>query len=352
MEISSNGKPIYFNLGFNPLLNLIEKNNYSQVFVLVDEHTSELCLPILRDGLGDFQNYSIIETQAGEQHKTIDFCIGIWNTLLDFNADRKSLLINLGGGVVTDMGGFIAATFKRGIDFVNIPTTLLSQVDASVGGKTGIDLDENKNMIGTFSIPEAVFIESEFLETLPKREILSGFAEIIKHGLIADDVLFDQILNSNLESIHPDLIIKSVTIKNKIVEHDPKEKGLRKILNFGHTIGHAIETYSLQNDPQPLNHGEAIVVGMLCEAYISTVVNKLTPEELNIIVDFLLKIYPKYSLEENAFDQILLTLAYDKKNENHQLMFSLLNRIGDCDFNINVSNELIIESLNFYQDLK
>lgn len=352
MEISSNGKPIYFNLGFEPLLNLIEKNNYSQVFVLVDEHTSELCLPILREGLGDFQNYSIIETQAGEQHKTIDFCIGIWNTLLDFNADRKSLLINLGGGVVTDMGGFIAATFKRGIDFVNIPTTLLSQVDASVGGKTGIDLDENKNMIGTFSIPEAVFIESEFLETLPKREILSGFAEIIKHGLIADDVLFDQILNSNLESIHPDLIIKSVTIKNKIVEHDPKEKGLRKILNFGHTIGHAIETYSLQNDPQPLNHGEAIVVGMLCEAYISTVVNKLTPEELNIIVDFLLKIYPKYSLEENAFDQILLTLAYDKKNENHQLMFSLLNRIGDCDFNINVSNELIIESLNFYQDLK
>lgn len=352
MEISSNGKPIYFNLGFNPLLNLIEKNNYSQVFVLVDEYTSELCLPILRDGLGDFQNYSIIETQAGEQHKTIDFCIGIWNTLLDFNADRKSLLINLGGGVVTDMGGFIAATFKRGIDFVNVPTTLLSQVDASVGGKTGIDLDENKNMIGTFSIPEAVFIESEFLETLPSREILSGFAEIIKHGLIADEVLFNQILNSNLENIHPDLIIKSVIIKNKIVEHDPKEKGLRKILNFGHTIGHAIETYSLQNDPQPLNHGEAIVVGMVCEAYISTVVNKLTPEELNIIVDLFLKIYPKYNIEENAFDQILLTLAHDKKNENHQLLFSLLNRIGDCDFNIKVSNELIIESLKFYKDLK
>lgn len=352
MEISSNGKPIYFNLGFNPLLNLIEKNNYSQVFVLVDEHTSELCLPILRDGLGDFQNYSIIETQAGEQHKTIDFCIGIWNTLLDFNADRKSLLINLGGGVVTDMGGFIAATFKRGIDFVNVPTTLLSQVDASVGGKTGIDLDENKNMIGTFSIPEAVFIESEFLETLPSREILSGFAEIIKHGLIADEVLFNQILNSNLENIHPDLIIKSVIIKNKIVEHDPKEKGLRKILNFGHTIGHAIETYSLQNDPQPLNHGEAIVVGMVCESYISTVVNKLTPEELNIIVDFLLKIYPKYNLEEKAFEQILLTLTHDKKNENHQLLFSLLNRIGDCDFNINVTNELIIESLKFYKDLK
>lgn len=352
MEISSNGKPIYFNLGFNPLLNLIEKNNYSQVFVLVDEHTSELCLPILRDGLGDFQNYSIIETQAGEQHKTIDFCIGIWNTLLDFNADRKSLLINLGGGVVTDMGGFIAATFKRGIDFVNVPTTLLSQVDASVGGKTGIDLDENKNMIGTFSIPEAVFIESEFLETLPSREILSGFAEIIKHGLIADEVLFNQILNSNLENIHPDLIIKSVIIKNKIVEHDPKEKGLRKILNFGHTIGHAIETYSLQNDPQPLNHGEAIVVGMVCESYISTVVNKLIPEELNIIVDFLLKIYPKYNLEEKAFEQILLTLTHDKKNENHQLLFSLLNRIGDCDFNINVSNELIIESLKFYKDLK
>lgn len=352
MEISSNGKPIYFNLGFNPLLNLIEKNNYSQVFVLVDEHTSELCLPILRDGLGDFQNYSIIETQAGEQHKTIDFCIGIWNTLLDFNADRKSLLINLGGGVVTDMGGFIAATFKRGIDFVNVPTTLLSQVDASVGGKTGIDLDENKNMIGTFSIPEAVFIESEFLETLPSREILSGFAEIIKHGLIADEVLFNQILNSNLENIHPDLIIKSVIIKNKIVEHDPKEKGLRKILNFGHTIGHAIETYSLQNDPQPLNHGEAIVVGMVCESFISTVVNKLTPEELNIIVDFLLKIYPKYNLEEKAFEQILLTLTHDKKNENHQLLFSLLNRIGDCDFNINVTNELIIESLKFYKDLK
>src|SRR5690606_32174448 len=206
---------------------------------------------------------------AGEENKNIDFCIGIWKMLLDFGAERNSLLINLGGGVVTDMGGFAASTYKRGIDFVQIPTTLLSQVDASIGGKTGIDLDTVKNIIGTFTQPEAVYINVDFLNTLDKRQLVSGFAEMIKHDFIFDASYFEDLKGFSFDRPDEDLIYRSVGIKNEVVKQDPKESGLRKILNFGHTIGHAVETYSIDNDDNPLLHGEAIAVGMICEAYLS-----------------------------------------------------------------------------------
>lgn len=208
--LTSAGHSVYFESNFEALKTLVESGKYSKVFILADENTSEICLPVFQSLMDDFGDFDLIETSAGEENKNIDFCIGIWKTLLDFEADRKSLMINLGGGVITDMGGFIASTYKRGIDFINVPTTLLSQVDASVGGKTGIDIDNVKNMVGTFTLPQMVFIETEFLKTLPQRELLSGFAEMIKHGLIYDKAYYEKLKTTNYLTPSADDIYRSV----------------------------------------------------------------------------------------------------------------------------------------------
>ena len=347
-KIESSGHNIYFETGLAPLSDIIESGTYSKVFVFADRNTSESCLPVFQEMLGDFTAFDLIETDPGEENKNIDFCIGIWKTLLDFEADRKCLMINLGGGVITDMGGFVASTYKRGIDFINIPTTLLSQVDASVGGKTGIDIDNVKNMVGTFTLPKAVFIETKFLATLSKRELLSGFAEMIKHGLIVDRVYYEQLKDCEYEHIPAEAIHRSVAIKNEVVTEDPQERGLRKILNFGHTIGHAVETYSLINDKSPLTHGEAIAIGMVCEAYLSSTNNTLSQEELKDVSSYVLKHYPKYQIKEQSFEGLLAFMQSDKKNEGGQIMFSLLSKIGTCDYNCRVATSDILASLNYY----
>jgi 3-dehydroquinate synthase len=308
-------------------------------------------LPVIQAAIPDIVDYDIIEVDPGEENKNIDFCNGVWKTMLDFGADRKALMMNLGGGVVTDMGGFAASTYKRGIDFLNVPTTLLSQVDASVGGKTGIDLDNVKNIIGTFSQPKAVFISNKFLETLDDRQILSGFAEVIKHGLIKDKDLFIRCKAVNLPEIPEGLVYDSVVIKNSVITEDPTEKGIRKILNFGHTIGHAIEGYSLVNDVNPLLHGEAIAIGMVCEAYLSYKFNNLEKSELDEIVSYLQSIYPSYQLNSAIYPELLDLMKNDKKNEGNKLGFALLRSIGDCDFNKFVEEDAIVESLDFYQTL-
>lgn len=350
-KIDSAGHSIYFETRLAFLAEIIASEKYSKVFVFTDGNTSALCLPVFQQMLGDYTGFDLIETDPGEENKSIDFCIGIWKTLLDFEADRKCLMINLGGGVVTDMGGFAASTYKRGIDFINIPTTLLSQVDASVGGKTGIDIDNVKNMVGTFALPQAVFIEAEFLKTLPKRELLSGFAEMIKHGLIMDKAYYQDLKQSDYEALDTRHIYRSVEIKNEVVTEDPQEKGLRKILNFGHTIGHAIETHSLLNDEKPLTHGEAIAIGMICEAYLSFKNHTLAKEELTDICDYILALYPEYELKKNSFDQLIEFMQSDKKNEGGQIMFSLLHSIGSCDYNRSVSVNAIFESLEYYNGL-
>src|SRR5437868_6959276 len=199
--LQSNNYPIFFENSIEELAKFVKRGHYSRFFLLTDENTAKHCLPVVKDHFAGMDNFDIIEINAGEESKTIDFCIGIWKMLIDFGADRKSLLINLGGGVITDMGGFAASTFKRGIDFVHVPTTLLSQVDASVGGKTGIDIDSIKNIIGTFTQPKAVFIEYDFLKTLPARQILSGLAEMLKHGLIFDGSYWNLLKSSDLQ--HP-----------------------------------------------------------------------------------------------------------------------------------------------------
>lgn len=342
---------IHFESGLTPLKEIFDKNKYSKVFVFADTNTAEHCLPIFRSLLDDLEDFDIIETDPGEENKNIDFCIGIWKTLLDFGADRKCLMINLGGGVITDMGGFVASTYKRGIDFINIPTTLLSQVDASVGGKTGIDVDNVKNMVGTFSLPQAVFIENIFLATLSKRELLSGFAEMIKHGLIADKTYYERLKTSDYKALAPEEIYRSIEIKNEVVTQDPLEKGLRKILNFGHTIGHAVESYALTNSKKPLTHGEAIAIGMVCEAHLSAKYCNLTPNELADISKYILSVYPKYNITTKSFNTLLKLMQSDKKNEDGQIMFSLLDTIGKCTFNRPVTAEDILSSLNYYNGL-
>lgn len=347
-SIDSLGYQVYFEEDLASLEPFIAARDYSHILVLVDINTNDNCLPVLQAAMPNITNYDIIEVDPGEENKNIDYCIGVWKTMLDFGADRKALMINLGGGVVTDMGGFAASTFKRGIDFIHIPTTLLSQVDASVGGKTGIDLDNVKNIVGTFTQPQAVFISTQFLKTLDHRQIASGFAEVIKHGLIKDKKLYEECKRIDLNAIDIAIIHRSVEIKNNVITQDPLEKGLRKILNFGHTIGHAIEGYSLYNDKNPLLHGEAIGIGMICEAWLSHKYLGLSESDLKDISTTFLNIYAPYHYSKDQYSTFLELMKNDKKNESNQIGFALLAAIGDCKFNIYVNEDDIQLALDYY----
>ncbi|MDF2434318.1 MAG: 3-dehydroquinate synthase [Mucilaginibacter sp.] len=349
--IQSDNYPIYFDNSIDELVKFVERGHYSRFFLLTDENTAIHCLPAVKERFDGHDNFDIIEINAGEESKDIDFCIGIWKMLIDFGADRKSLLINLGGGVISDMGGFVASTFKRGIDFVHVPTTLLSQVDASVGGKTGIDIDSIKNIIGTFTQPKAVFIAYDFLKTLPERQILSGAAEMLKHGLITDKAYWEKLKESDLKTPSAELIHWSIEIKNKIVIEDPTEKGIRKALNFGHTVGHAVETNSLINDENPLTHGEAIAIGMICEAYLSHKKIGLSSEELKEIVEVINNLYPVYELHEASHKALCAIMLKDKKNQNGKINCTLLTQIGQCKLDNICTDDELCESLTYYASL-
>lgn len=323
--------------------------NYSRLFILTDENTKEHCLPLVEEVFPS--NTSFFTIEPGEKNKTISTCMLIWAAMTEAQLDRKALFLNIGGGVLGDMGGFCASIYKRGIRFINMPTTLLSQVDASVGGKLGVDFEGLKNHLGVFNEPEMVIVASQFLKTLPPEEIRSGFAEIIKHGLIQDKNYFESLDFENWEkSYWAPLIHHSVKIKKSVVEKDPKEAGLRKILNFGHTIGHAFETYFLDG-PRHLLHGEAIAVGMICEAWLAHQKLSLSKTELEIIQTAFLKVYGKIEILETDLPAVLDFCLQDKKNEGKELMFSLLNSIGDCTYNIPVTREEIKASIYYYQNL-
>ncbi|RYU91374.1 3-dehydroquinate synthase [Mucilaginibacter terrigena] len=349
--IQSDSYPIFFDNSITQLVSFVKQGNYSRVFILTDENTGEHCLPIVKGQLDVLDNFDIIEVNAGEESKTIDFCIGIWKMLIDFGADRKALMINLGGGVITDMGGFVASTYKRGIDFVQVPTTLLSQVDASVGGKTGVDVDGIKNIIGTFTQPKAVFMHGDFLKTLPARQILSGLAEMLKHGLIVDTAYWDKLKTSDLSLPSIELVHRSVEIKNEVVTEDPHEKGIRKALNFGHTIGHAVETYSLMNDEDSLSHGEAIAIGMICEAWLSNKKIGLPDSELAEISQVLNGLYPHYKIKESTFPTLLEHMLKDKKNQNGKINCTLLKHIGQYSIDNNCTDDELCDSLRYYAGL-
>ncbi|MEN8185926.1 MAG: 3-dehydroquinate synthase [Bacteroidota bacterium] len=329
----------------------INKNSYSKIFILVDSNTRKYCLPYFLGGIQIKQAIEIIEIKAGEVYKNLDTCITIWNELTQREADRKTLLVNLGGGVITDMGGFVASTFKRGIRFINIPTTLLSMVDASVGGKTGIDLGVLKNQIGMFSNPEMVLIDSYYLKTVPVRELKSGLAEIIKYGFTFDKSLWEEI--QKFDEIDIDqtskLIHRSIEIKNDVVLQDPKEQGIRKTLNFGHTIGHAIESYFLENkNKDALTHGEAIAVGMVIELYYSHKLYNFPMEEVNKLKEFVNNFYQKYDIREEDFQAIIDLMIYDKKNVSGKVYFVLLSGMESCEIDVQVADKLLVEGLKFY----
>lgn len=334
----------------------------SQKVLLLDENTDKHCLPFLKE-LKSLAGVEVIQIRSGEEYKTIRTIETIWEKLSLLNADRRSVFINLGGGVVCDMGGFAAATYKRGIDFINIPTSLLAQIDASFGGKTGIDFGYGdnillKNQIGLFCNPKAVFIFPGFLKTLEQREVLSGFAEIIKHALIYDKDYWD-LLRSR--SIGPDffifnndaerVLVRSIEIKKEIVLEDPREMGRRKILNFGHTMGHAIESFSLGNDKKPLKHGEAVAIGIICESFISNKISNLRISVLKDISSFISGIYRPYKIDKKSFMALFSLMIKDKKNERNEIKFSLISDIGKCVTDQSCPKSLVFESLDFYNSL-
>lgn len=332
------------------LLRVLTQLTFSNLVVLTDENTRSLCLPILSSILPE--DTTFISVRSGEVQKNLDTCTEIWSKMTDAALDRKALMLNLGGGVITDMGGFCASIYKRGIRFINMPTTLLSQVDASVGGKLGVDFNGLKNHLGVFNEPVTVIIAHEFLKTLPQAELRSGYAEILKHGLIRDKAYFEKLKSENWEAQDWEtLIMHSVGIKKAVVEADPKEAGLRKILNFGHTIGHAFESYFLDSENHLL-HGEAIALGMICEGFLSFQKIGFSFEELDQLTKILLQIYGKVEFSETQLAPILDLCLQDKKNEGSTLLFSLLNSIGDCDFNIPVNREEIRDAILYYQNLK
>ncbi|EDP95815.1 putative 3-dehydroquinate synthase [Kordia algicida OT-1] len=293
----------------------------------------------------------VIEIPAGEINKNIETCTGVWNVLSELDADRKSLMINVGGGVVTDLGGFVASTFKRGISYINVPTTLLSMVDASVGGKTGVDLGTLKNQIGVINTPEMVLIDTSFLATLPANEMRSGLAEMLKHGLIYDEAYWKKMIdlsNFTLEDLDG-LIYESVVIKNNVVTEDPKENGLRKILNFGHTLGHAIESYFLTHETkETLLHGEAIAIGMVLASYISNKQEGFSSEKLDEIKHVIIDMYGKVEFENADYETIIDLMKYDKKNSHGNINFVLLSDIGAPVLDKIVPNTTILEAFQFY----
>ncbi|WNB18614.1 3-dehydroquinate synthase [Marivirga arenosa] len=332
---------VYFkNIGF--ISSILSKTDFSKLFVLVDENTHKHCYPLITEHIG---KHNIIQINSGEKNKTLESCTHIWNSLTEAQADRRSLLINLGGGVITDMGGFCAGTYKRGIKFINIPTTLLAQVDASVGAKTGIDFNGFKNHIGLFCNAEAVLIDSLFHESLDERQLKSGFAEMLKHGLIADFKHWNECLNQGYKTVDNQLIKKSVDIKKSVVEADPQEKGLRKILNFGHTIGHAIESHLLSSENELL-HGEAIGNGMIAEAFLSFKKGFISSEDYRLIKGELSKLYDKPKIKKASFDELKGLCLQDKKNDNGKLNMSLLKTLGQATYNIEIDEILLESALN------
>lgn len=350
-----------------PLQALVAAGNYTKIAVLVDNNTYRHCFPYFLQNV-DFEVVAI-EILAGELHKGLDTCRFIWSEMMRHGLDRRSLLINLGGGVVGDMGGFCAATYLRGIDFVQVPTTLLSQVDASVGGKVAIDFNGVKNSIGVFQNPVAVLVDPAFLKTLPLTEIRSGFTEVFKHSLIADAGQWRNLqqINDLMTVDWASYLAPSLSIKQRIVEEDPTEKGIRKALNFGHTIGHAVESYSIsdwgfrisdsapqseiRNPQSALMHGEAVALGIVCEAWLSHKILGLSKNELDEIVAFVQRFYPHWPLADEDFPTVFEIMKKDKKNVGGRINFTLLPAIGEARIDQFCEVGMIEEALRFYMSL-
>lgn len=346
-------KIIYTRLPEQELLNWIGKYTPGKVFLATEETVNDIWV-------SEYDDFFIsngikkVVIPAGENNKKIESVAKIWEFLSENGGDRKSLLINIGGGMLTDLAGFAATTFKRGIDFLNVPTTLLSQVDASVGGKTGINFSGFKNEIGTFKEPVAVIINTDFLKTIDKENFISGFAEMIKHGLIYSHEHLEELENFDLENIDYDLLQEiirhSVNVKEYFVANDPTENNIRKALNFGHTIGHAFESYAMKQN-RPIQHGHAVAYGMIAELFLSVKKCNFPQSDLQNLTNWLIKLYGKFEISENDFDSLFELMTHDKKNESGRINFTLLSEIGKIEINQNCEKVLIYESLIHYFNL-
>ncbi|WGH28100.1 MAG: 3-dehydroquinate synthase [Candidatus Shikimatogenerans bostrichidophilus] len=345
-------KNIYIEKNFLKINNYLnnKKNNISKIILLLDNNIKKYYLNFILKEIPILKKSKIIIIKSGEKYKNIYTCIKIFKKLLLFNIDKNSILINLGGGVITDLGGFISSVYKRGIKFINIPTTLLGMVDASIGGKNSINFKNLKNEIGIINNPILIIINYCFIKTLPKKEIFSGLGEIFKYGLIYDKNYWNFLKNfdfNNFKNILWDKIIyKAILIKQKIVNKDPEEKlGIRKILNFGHTIGHSIESLFLKKNKK-ITHGESIALGMIYESWLSKKVNKLNNNEYKEICNIILKYFKLKLINKKYFNTILNYIKNDKKNYKNNIYFSLLTKIGKCQFNKIIKKKLIFDSIN------
>ena len=329
----------------------LDKCAYDKLFVLTDEHTRELCLPLVDTCLPTGRE--LITIAPGDCHKNLETLAYVWNELSNRKGTRRSLMLNLGGGMVTDLGGFAAATFKRGITYINIPTTLLAMVDASAGGKTGINFNGLKNEIGAFSPARFVLLDTEFLRSLDDENIRSGYAEMLKHGLISDTEHWAELLN--FDPARPDydalrsLVSRSVSIKERIVEQDPREKGIRKALNFGHTAGHAFESLALEQG-RPRLHGYAVAWGIVCELYLSCLRTGFPKDKLRQTVQFIKETYGTFDFDCKQYDRLYEFMTHDKKNESDAVNFTLLADVGDIRINQTAGREEIFEMLDFYRE--
>lgn len=330
----------------------LQSVSYDKLFVLTDTNTLEKCYPFLSN-VPEIKDAPVFTVAAGDTHKSLEQVADIWMRLSNEGASRKSLLLNVGGGMITDMGGFAAATFKRGIKSVNVPTTLMASVDAAVGGKTGINFNGLKNEIGSFYPPLCVLIDSSFLRTLDFDNLLSGYAEMIKHGLISNRETYTELLSFDLDKIDytrlNEMVAKSVAVKEHIVEEDPFEQGIRKALNLGHTVGHAFESLSFKQG-RPILHGHAVAAGLVSELYLSHKVCQFPMELLSQTVYYIKEYYPAFSYDCKDYDTLYELMKHDKKNESGIINFTLLANIGEVRINQSVTKEILLESLDFYRE--
>jgi 3-dehydroquinate synthase len=330
----------------------ISECEHDRIFVLTDETTKQKCWPLIKDFLC-LKNTQLITIPATDVHKDLDSLAYVWKSLGDGGATRHSCLINLGGGMVTDLGGFAASTFKRGFDFINIPTTLLAMVDASVGGKTGINFNGLKNEIGVFCDSKFVILNTQFLKTSDAKNICSGYAEMLKHGLISNDKMWADLINFDLNN--PDLkqlqhmVAESVKVKEDIVTIDPKEKGIRKALNLGHTVGHAFEAMALKRE-RPILHGYAVAYGLICELYLSAVKTGFPTEKMHQTINFIKENYGQFDFTCDDYDYLIERMEHDKKNTSGTINFTLLEDVGKIKINQTASIEEIKQALDFFRE--
>lgn len=333
------------------LAKAIAECEHDRIFVLVDETTNKLCWSLVKDYLC-LKDAQTIIIGATDRRKNLDTLVHVWESLQQGKATRHSLLINLGGGMVTDLGGFAASTYKRGINFINIPTTLLAMVDASVGGKTGINFGGLKNEIGVFNDAEFVLLDTNWLRTLDEENIRSGYAEMLKHGLIADDMMWAELINFNLAQPNlrqlASMLNKSVRIKERIVAEDPHEKGIRKALNLGHTFGHAFESWSMKH--QPVLHGYAVAFGLIAELYLATTQTDFPTERMRQTVNFIRAYYGSLPITCNDYPELIELMHHDKKNRGNEINVTLLGGIGDIRIDQTITEEDIKEALDFFRE--